>query len=151
MKTWFKAVLLAPLLAYSVSLYGDDKPAPKPAAKPAAKAPAAKAPTAAAPGRAATPAAAPGRAAAPAAAPGRAAAPAAAPGRAGAPASAAGRPVTPGTRPVALRGGGEARVDARGRVTDLHRGGMDIHRGPDGRRDVRLEREDHSRVVVGRG
>ncbi len=50
-----------------------------------------------------------------------------------------------------MRGGGEARVDARGRVTDLHRGGMDVHRSPDGRREIRNERADHSRIVVGRG
>jgi len=28
---------------------------------------------------------------------------------------------------------------------------MDVHRSPDGRRDIRVERADHSRVVVGRG
>ena len=50
-----------------------------------------------------------------------------------------------------MRNGGEAHVDARGRVTDLHRGGMDVHRSPDGRRDIRVERADGSRVVVGRG
>jgi hypothetical protein len=159
---WIKALLLAPLLAYSVSLHADDT---KPAPKPAAKAPAAKAP-AAAPGRAAASVAAPGRAGATGRAttptPGRAATPAAGragtpvAGRAGAgegrgPAAVAGRHDTPGTRAVGLRGGGEARVDARGRVTDLHRPGMDVHRGPDGRRDIRVEREDHSRVFAGRG
>ncbi len=55
------------------------------------------------------------------------------------------------TKAVSLRGGGEAHVDAKGRVTDLHRGGMDVHRGADGHREVRVEREDHSRIVGGRG
>ena len=173
-----KTLLLTPLFAFALGLYADEpKPAPKPAAKPAAKAPAAApgraAAPAAAPGRAGAPAAAPGRAGAPAAAaPGRAGAPAAGRGEAGrpeaggrgeaargeagrgearGPGGVAGRRDTPGSRPVALRGGGEARVDARGRVTDLHRGGMDVHRSPDGRREVRVERADHSRVVVGRG
>ena len=84
------------------------------------------------------------------------------PGAGGAGAGAAGRPaagesraagahVTPGTRAVPVRGGGEAHVDSRGRVTDLHRGGMDVHRGASGVRNVRVEREDHSRVFVGRG
>ncbi len=50
-----------------------------------------------------------------------------------------------------MRGGGEAHVDARGRVTDMHRGCMDVHRGADGRRDIGVERADGSRVYVGRG
>jgi hypothetical protein len=28
---------------------------------------------------------------------------------------------------------------------------MDVHRGPDGHRDIRVEREDHSRIYAGRG
>src|ERR1035438_3510815 len=154
------------------------KPAAK---APAAKAPAAAAPgraaaPAAAPGRAATPAAAAGRgpaAAAPTAGRGEARGPVAggrgeargpvAGGRGEAPrgevgreagrspGAVAGRRDTPGSKAVGLRGGGEARVDARGRVTDLHRGGMDVHRGADGHRDIRVERADHSRVFAGRG
>jgi hypothetical protein len=166
---WIRSVLFASLLVCSVSLNAaDTKPA---AAKaPAVKAPAAKAP-AAAPGRAGAPAAA-GRGPTTAGAgagrgPTTAGAgagrgpttagrgPAAAGGRgpeAGARGPAvAGRRDTPGTRAVGMRGGGEAHLDGRGRVTDLHRGGMDVHRSPDGRRDIRVERADGGRVVVGRG
>ena len=165
---WMKSVLLASLLVCCVSLNAADEK-PKPAAKapaPAVRAPAAKAP-AAAPGRAGTPAA--GRGPAAGAAPAAARGPAAAGGRGpeggargpeggargpegGARGPAvAGRRDTPGTRAVGMRGGGEAHVDARGRVTDMHRGGMDVHRAADGRRDIRVERADGSRVVVGRG
>jgi hypothetical protein len=197
---WIQAVLLAPLLVCSVSLYAADEKKPAPKAAPAkAAAPAAKGP-----GAAGAPAAhaAPGAAGAARPGGGPAAARTGAPGaetrgaetrggagvrggetrgaetRGGAGVRGAetrgaetrggagvrsgetrgaevrggpGGRVTPGSRPVGLRGGGEAHVDARGRVTDLHRGGMDVHRGTGGVRNVRMEREDHSRVFVGRG
>lgn len=149
-----KAILLIPMLAYSVSLYAADTKKP---AAPAAKAPAVKAPAGKAPaGRGAVAGRGPTTAGRGPTTAGVGRGPTTA-GRGPAAAEAgrgpavAGRRDTPGTRAVAMRGGGEARVDARGRVTDLHRGGMDVHRGPDGRRDIRVERADGSRVFVGRG
>lgn len=153
---WIKGLSALALLAFTAGLCAADT-AKKPVAAAAPKAPAPK-PAAGASARGAAPSAAHG--AAPAAAHGAAPAAAHAPVTPGAThsASVSSRPggggpgrVTPDTRPVQLRGGGEAHVDNRGRVTELHRGNMDVHRGPNGARNIRVERADHSRVFVGRG
>jgi hypothetical protein len=176
--TWAQALLALPLLLYPTGLSAADTkkpvaaaatpkaPAPKPAAAPARPAgapaasgsPAARAPGAPAPGapaHGASPAEthAPGSPASARAGAGNANPGAArsttAPAAGHNPATAA--RVTPGSRPVPLRNGGEAHVNNRGQVTDLHRSGMDIHRSPNGARNIRVERADHSRVFVGRG
>ena len=57
----------------------------------------------------------------------------------------------PGGKTVGMPGGGEATFDRGGKLTDLHRGDMDLHRTQDGTRQIRIERADHSGVFVGRG
>jgi hypothetical protein len=170
------AALIVPLLAACLSVYAADEPkkpaaVAKPAAKPAA--PAAKpgaAPGAAKPAGAtaaaphgpttASPAAAHGPttaspAARPATAnPGAASRPGAPAGRPEAGGRAPGannRPLPAGHREVEVRGGGNARLDSRGHVSEVHARGMDIHRGPDGSRRIMAERADHSRVFAERG
>ena len=61
------------------------------------------------------------------------------------------RPPAPNTHEISLPRGGTYRVDPRGRVTDLHRGELSIHRNLNGAREIRVERADGYRVVVGRG
>lgn len=91
---------------------------------------------------------APGRATGPVAGPGRGTTSETPGGRGGG--NPAGRsPVLPGGhREVALRGGGSARLDQRGRVAELHRPGMDLHRGPSGIRGGEIRRPDGSRVYL---
>jgi hypothetical protein len=57
----------------------------------------------------------------------------------------------PATRRVDLHGGGTAHIDEQGRVRDLNRGDMSIHHSPNGVRNIRIERADHSSIFVGRG
>jgi hypothetical protein len=100
-----------------------------------------KGPTTAAPGRGAapgTPAAGRGPATATAATPAR--------GLVAGPAR-----VRPGDTVRRGPGGSEVHLRPNGSVRDMHARGMDIHHGPGGARIVRVERADHSRIVVERG
>ncbi len=163
----FRGTLVTALLVGCVSLWAADEKKPVPAAKPAAK-PAAAPKAAAAPagGRAGAPAARPAGAPAAGERSGeRGAAPGGAAGRAtpagrevgGRPGGAPGggavgnRALPAGHKEVALRGGGSAHVDDRGRVREVHRDNMDVRRGMNGNRHVEGRLPDGRRVVVGRG
>jgi hypothetical protein len=167
---YFSRTAMAVLLLVGTTLFAQEEKkneAPKPAAKPAPKAPSGPARSGApAGGGAATTggraggtgtsavgrgsAAAGGRVAGPGtSAAGRGPTTAAgARGPAGGPGVARARP---GDTVRRGPGGSEAHLRPNGTVRVVHARGMEIHHGPDGSRIVRVERADHSRIVVERG